>query len=531
LNPITAQKFDILLYNGLLLDGSGTEPQRLDVGILGEYIAAVGDLSSNERNLGIDCTGLHIAPGFVDIHTHSDISITYDAGQGSALGMGVTTQVVGNCGLSMGLVQNTDVFDMERRWLAPHGARIRWNSLQEHLHSIESTGIATNYLTLIGHGSLRKRVMGLEMRSPTNDELLGMQREIRQAMEAGAWGISTGLEYPPSAFANVEELIALCKIVGAYGGFYATHLRNEGDTLIEAVQEALAVAEGAGVPLQLSHHKAEGEANWGKVRTTLQRIDEARERGLDVQQDQYPYPAFMTALAVQTLPGWANAGSIADVAKRLSDPTLRARVREEVENRPQNWDRIQIGICRQNPSLEGHTIAELAERAGKHPLDYVLDLLSQAEDFIAAINFAIGEEDIAYVLKHPYTSIGSDGVGTHPQTATRHEKIHPRTYGTFPRVLSHYVRELGVLSEATAIHKMTTLPATRLGLKKRGAIREGYYADITIYSPETISDAATFETPHQYAVGVHTVLVNGRVAWQNGQPTQERAGQVLRHTL
>lgn len=537
LNQNSPPVCDLLLRNATLFDGTGAPPFRADIGIVGELVVAVGDLSQVKSNSEYNLDGLHVAPGFIDIHTHSDISITFDPGQASALGMGVTTQIVGNCGLSMALIQSTDAFDMERRWLAPHGARIRWNSFQEHLELIETNGTATNYLTLVGHGSVRKRVMGTVARLPESHELVAMQNEVDQGMKAGAWGLSSGLEYTPSAFANAEELIALCEVVAEYGGFYATHLRNEGDTLIEAVEEALLVSDRAGVPLQLSHHKAEGQKNWGKVSQTLKIVDRARERGADVQLDQYPYTAFMTALSVQVLPAWGNEGSVADIAERIVNPDSRAKMLAEIRALHPEWDtldadsqwhRIQIGICRRRPELEGHTIASLIQNSAMKPIEAVLDLIATTKDYIAAVNFAIGEEDIAMVLRHPYTSIGSDAVGTHPETATGHEKIHPRTYGTFPRVLSRYVRELGIITEEEAIFKMTGLPAKRVGLDRRGRIAPGYYADITIYDPKTITDSATFETPHRYANGVEYVFVNGKLAFQNGAPITTRNGRVLR---
>ena len=534
----TPQHVDTLLKNGVLVDGTGRPAYRGDIGVTGDKIVALGDLTHVTSSVERDVNGHHIAPGFIDIHTHSDISITYDPLQSSALAMGVTTQVTGNCGLSMGLVQNSDVFDMERRWLALHGARIRWSNFEEHFRQISDTGIATNYLTLVGHGSVRKRVMGLSPNLPTRSELAQMQAEVAKGMESGAFGLSSGLEYPPASFANEDELVALCNTVAEYGGLYATHLRNEGDTLIEAVQEALNISERASLPLQLSHHKAEGQANWGKVTQTLQMIDAARAKGRDVQLDQYPYTAFMTALAVQTLPAWANAGSVQEVAKRLQDPQARAKITAEIRAKNPSWDslepgthwhNVQIGICRGKPEYEGKTVAVLAAAAGSNPLDFVLDLLAQAHYFIAAVNFAIGEEDIARVLQHPFTSIGSDGVGTNINTATNTEKIHPRTYGTFPRVFARYVRELGILTEEQAVHKMTLLPANRLGLHDRGRLAVGAYADIVVYDPNTIGDTATFDNPHRYAQGIHLALVNGRTAWENGQATQNRSGAILRH--
>lgn len=531
------RKLDILIRGGIVFDGTGAEGARADVGIVGEKITEVGDLSQAEATRTIEANGLHIAPGFLDIHTHSDVSITYDPDQESSLAMGVTTQVVGNCGLSMGLVTGAEVFAFEKRWLAPHGARITWNTFAEHLHQVAERGVANNFLPLAGHGTLRKRVMGMTERAPDAGDMAAMQRELGAAMEAGAWGLSSGLEYPPSSYADEAELTELCRVVAAHGGLYATHLRNEGDTLIEAVQEALNVAERAGLPLQLSHHKAEGRHNWGKVKTTLGMVAAARARGLDVQLDQYPYTAFMTGLAIQTLPRWALSGSQEETTARLRDPEQRARIAAEMRAAHPNWDDlsdespwnlIQIGVCRGRPGIQGATIAALAREAGRAPIEFVLDLLAETSGFVSAINFSIGEEDIAEVMRAPWTAIGSDGVGTHPGGPASEDRIHPRAYGTFPRVLGRYVRERGVLTEAEALHKMTGLPAARLGLTDRGRIAPGQCADITLYDPATVADLATFDAPHQYAAGIETVLVNGRIAWQQGAPTGTRAGRVLR---
>ncbi len=535
--PVAEKVFDTLLIGGIVLDGTGAAGIRADIGLRGDRIATVGDLSQAQAGVRIDATGLHIAPGFIDIHTHSDVSIGWDTGQASALAMGVTTQVVGNCGLSLGFATDGPNFAFEKRWLAPHGARIRWNTFDEHLRQIEANGLATHFIPLAGHGTLRKRILGMEEVPPTADDMAQMRRELEAAMQAGVWGFSSGLEYPPSAYADADELAELCSVVADYGGFYATHLRNEGDTLIESVQEALDVAERAGLPLQLSHHKAENRANWGKVQTTLQMVDVARARGLDVQLDQYPYTAFMTALSIQLLPRWALSGTQEETTARLRDPQQRERIAAEIlathpeweDMSPTSpWHNIQIGVCRTRPETQGYSIASLSAGAGRTPLDFALDLIAETGGGVSAVNFAMGEEDIATVLRYPWTSIGSDAVGTHPDGSNAQDQIHPRTYGTFPRVLSRYVRELGILTEAEAIHKMTGLPAARLGLRDRGRIAPGMAADLTLYNPATVGDAATFDRPHQYAHGIETVLVHGRIAYTDGHPTEARAGAVLR---
>ncbi len=331
--------------------------------------------------------------------------------------------------------------------------------------------------------------MGMQERAPDRADMAAMQHELEAALMAGAWGLSSGLEYPPSSYASEDELAELCKVVAVHGGIYATHLRSEGDGLIEAVEEAIRIAERAGVPLQLSHHKAEGRANWGKVKTTLGMVEAARARGLDVQLDQYPYTAFMTGLGIQTLPRWVLSGTTEETVARLLDPAQRAVILAEIRAAHPDWDdlseaspwhNIQIGVSRGKPEIQGRTIAALAIEAGRNPIEYVLDLLAETGGYVSAVNFAIGEEDIVEVMRYPWTAIGSDGAGTHPGGPASEDKIHPRAYGTFPRVLGRYVRERGVLTEAEAVYKMTALPAARLGLADRGRIAPGYYADITL---------------------------------------------------
>ena len=533
--------YDLILRGATVIDGTSPDSPAVcaDIAVKDGAIAAIGSLASATAGIEYSAAGKIAAPGFIDIHTHSDISLPVHPEQRSSLSMGVTTQIVGNCGLSMGLAQDTDLFAFERRWLAPHRARITWDSFDAFLTQTEQRGTGNNIIPLIGHGTLRKRYVGLEDRPADAAEMAAMQAEIERDMECGAWGLSSGLEYPPSGYADVHELTELCRAAGKYGGLYATHLRNEADTLVESVQEALDVAEGAGVPLQLSHHKAEGRANWGKIHTTLKMVDAARSRGMDVQTDQYPYTAFMTSLAVQTLPRWAMVGTPEDVSARLKDPVTRARIRAEVlaadparaGNGPDSpWAAIQIGVSRDRPEIQGKTISHLAAEAGQEPVDYLLDLLT-VPVYLSAVNFAICEPDIAEILRYPWTSICSDGSGTSPEGTTGKDQVHPRTYGTFTRVLARYVRDLGVLSLTEAIYKMTGLPAARLGLTNRGILVPGAAADITLFDANAITDEATFDTPHRYSSGIDAVLVNGSFALKNGVLTGGLNGRVLRHEV
>ena len=533
------QQYDLIIRRGVVFDGSGTEGIRADIGIRDDRIEAVGDLAEATAGREIAASDRHVAPGFVDIHTHSDISATFHPEQESMLGQGVTTQVVGNCSLCLGFATDDDLFAFEKRWLGAHGASITWDSLDEHLRTVEERGIGTNYAMLAGQGTLRKRVIGMEDRPPTSDELAEMKRILHEAFQAGVWGISTGLEYTPSGYAGISELVELSKVAVEYGGFYASHLRNEGDRLEEAVAEALEIGDRAQVPVQLSHHKAEGRRNWGKVSRTLENVKEARQRGLDVQLDQYPYTAFQTSLAVQLLPAWANAGVNDAILARLTDPDTRELIRRDILANHGDWDdlrpdspcdSVEIGVSRTDRSLQGRTLGSIARERGRGPIDTALDIILEQQNFVSAVNFAISEEDIQTIMRHPLTMIGSDSVGTAPRGRMAEDKVHPRSYGTFPRILGRYVRESGILSEAQAVRKMTSMPADRLGLPDRGRIAVGQFADIVVYDPATISDRATFTDPHQFAEGIDYVLVNGRVAWERGARVDVLAGRVLRKT-
>lgn len=539
--PMTGLKnhpaLDLVLRGGDVYDGSGKAPVRADVGIRDDRIAEIGDLSGRHAGRVIDVVGRRVAPGFIDIHTHSDISVLFHPEMQSIVSQGVTTQVVGNCALSLALATDDPVFAFEKRWLGAHGARITWRTPDEHLRRVAESGTATNYVMLAGQGTLRKRFVGMENRPPTPDEMERMKSALSAALEHGAWGISTGLEYTPSGYADVNELAELGAVVGRYGGFYATHLRNEGDRLIESVAEAIEIGERAGIPVQLSHHKAEGKQNWGKVRETLRMVESARARGVDVQMDQYPYTAFQTSLAVQFLPAWANAGDNDAVMQRLRDPEQRRLILEDIRANHADWDdlgpasiwrSVEVGVSRTNRALQGRTIADLAEEAGANPIDVVLDLLLAERGYISAVNYAIDEADIRFVMRHPFTMIGSDAVGTCPHGKMGEDRVHPRCYGAFTRVLGRYVRDQGTISEAEAIRKMTSLPAQRLGLVRRGLLAPGNFADVVVYDPRTVQDAATFDEPHRFSIGIDLVLVNGRPVWQSGAHTGALPGRVLR---
>lgn len=519
---------DLILRGGTLYDGQGGPGLRQDLAITGDLITAIGDLSQETAGRTLDVTGLAVSPGFIDIHTHSDFSLLINRPMRSSLAQGVTTELVGNCGTSIGLLTTDDIFTQERRWAERGGTVLDWSRMSEYLRRVEDGGVACNIATLAGHGTIRKSVLGFEDRPPTPDELARMQALLAGALADGAVGLSTGLEYLPGGYAKHEEVAALAALARDAGGFYATHIRNEGDTLVESIQEALNVAEATGVPLQLSHHKSEGHANWGKPQITLPMMAKARASGLDVLTDQYPYTAFMTGLIVILLPHWVKEGTMEDTLARLRDPNTRERILMEITAEPWDWNTVQIGIARNRRETQGLTLAQLGAKEGKTPAEAALDLLLDEEGWVAAVHFAMSEEDVEFILSDPHTMIGSDGVANDPASEMAEDKTHPRSYGTYPRVLARYVRDRKVLSLSEAVRRMTSLPAQRLRMADRGTLRVGAKADITVFDPQTIQDCATFDEPHQFPTGIYHVLVNGRLALENGVQTGALSGRVLR---
>lgn len=525
------RQFDLLLRGAMVLDGTGAPPVRADVGVSGDTIAAVGNLALARAGRVLDLAPGHVVcPGFIDIHTHSDISLLYTPGMESSLAQGVTYEIVGNCGFSLGLARPAPdpLFGEERHRLERGNVVLDWDDMAGFFRRIENEGVAIHVASLVGHGTLRKRVMGVAERAPDAAELTEMHRELARALEAGAVGLSSGLEYVPGMYAGVDELAALARVAREHGTLYATHLRDEGDRLEEAVEEALAVAEASGVRLQLSHHKAEKPRNWNKIARTFQMVDDAQARGLDVGLDQYPYTAYQTNLATIALPPWANAATPGALADKLRDPDLRARARLAMNDDGIDYAAVEIASYAPEPFLVGRTVAELALEAGQNARDWLLDLFERGDAFPSAVHHALSEADVERVLSDARVAIGSDAVAASPTGPTAGDKTHPRSYGTFARVLGRYVRERGLLSLPEAVRRMTSLPAERIGLLDRGRIAPGLVADITVFDPDTITETATFADPHRLALGVEYVIVAGTLAWAKGVATGARAGRVLR---
>jgi N-acyl-D-amino-acid deacylase len=520
----------------MIFDGTGAPARRVDIGIVGDKIAAIDDLSNTSSTRVLDATKRYIAPGFIDMHTHSDQTVLINPKMESKIHQGVTTEVTGNCGESAAPLYGAARDDLLHDIAQYKHLMLDWQTMGEYLERIERTRLSTNYVTYVGQGTLRACVMGHAMRAPTSDELKQMQNLLARAMEEGAWGVSTGLIYPPSAYADVDELVALSRVAAERGGLYTSHIRNEGDRLLEAVDEALAIGERAQIRVQLAHHKAAGKRNWGKVSQSIAKIEQARARGINVCADQYPYVASSTGLGT-VIPDWAHEGGWGKMVERLRDPATRQRITDEVRiTRPgwenpavdSGWHNILIVGCKSDRSLQDKTVWQIAERQGKDPVETSCDLLIANEGAVQVVIFSMSDEDVRTVMRVPWVSVGSDSSARAPTGPLAEAQCHPRTYGTFPRVLAKYVRDDKVLSWELAIAKMTARPAQMLGLPQRGEIRAGYFADLVVFDPATIADTATFTEPHQFPVGIDYVFVNGNLTIERGKHTEARAGRVLR---
>lgn len=527
--------FDLVVKNGIVVDGTGNPWFKAEVGIEDGRISDIGELSSSESKRVLDAKGLVVAPGFIDMHAHSDFSLLVNPLAESKVRQGVTTEVIGNCGSSAAPLN--DFLKQEIKETSPvlEEAKLKldWHSMDEYLKRLERNGIALNVVPLVGNGNIRALVMGYDSRRSSRSELEKMKEVLAETMEEGAVGLSSGLIYPPSCYADTKELIELCKIVAKYGGIYTSHIRGEGETLIDSVKEAIEIGKKAGVPVEISHHKASGKSNWGKVKQTLKMVDEARSIGVDVTCDVYPYLAGSTGLDA-LLPAHAWEGGIEKLVEKLKNRKIRKRLRREMKEGQSNlsiadgWDTIMIVYCKGHREYEGKTIAEIAEQKRIDPFDFVFDLLIEEKASVAIVLFSMCERDMRAVLRHSVSMIGSDSFAIAPYGVLGKGKPHPRTYGTFPRVLGEYVRRKKLLTLENAIRKMTSFPAQKLRLRDRGLLRKGMWADITVFNPEKIGDKATYASPHQYPVGIKYVIVNGQVVIANGKHTRELSGKALR---
>ncbi len=538
-------QFDLLLTNGKIVSGAGNPWFRADIGVTNGRIAQIGRLVAADAAHVIDVEGLFVSPGFIDAHSHTDLVLPFYSGVESTLRQGVTTLITGNCGISLAPVTPATQ-DLLVKSVSPHlpkGVRLEvsWRSFNEYLRYEETLGLAANIGHLVGHGTVRTAVMGVENRAPSDEELAQMKHFVAEALEAGALGLSTGLIYPPGLYAETAELIELARVVARYGGIYASHIRGEGETLIAAVKEAIAVGEATGLPVEISHHKASGKPYWGQTVDSLNLIDAARQRGVDVTFDQYPYLAGMTSLAT-LLPPWAHEGGLDQLLARLRSAEDRERIRRDMaaglpgwENilDANGWDNIRVSSVRTdaNRGVEGKSLAEIAQLRGT-PDAYtaLFNLLLEEDGEATMLLFSMSEADVRRVMTHPAHMVGSDSWSVAPSGVMSGGKPHPRFYGTYPRILGTYVRDEGVLRLTDAIRRMTSFPARRFGLRDRGLILEGLWADLVVFDAEAIRDRASYTDPHRYPEGIEYVVVNGQLVIEGGRNTGVRAGQVLRRT-
>ena len=501
-------RWDVLIRGGTVVDGSGRPGFRADVALTDDRVVRVSPEPLDPAHAArvLDATGLVVAPGFVDLHTHLDPILRIPDGE-SHLRQGVTTSLGGP--------------DGGGPW--PFGA---------YLDTLAAIGVGLNVGYLVGHNTVREEVMGLEDRAPTAAELRRMEEMVATAMDEGAWGISTGLKYLPGAFSELDELVVLSRAAGERGGFYTSHLREEGLELLGSVAEALEIGRRADIPVVLTHHKVVGQPMWGASARTLAMVDSARAAGTDAMIDQYPYTASHSGITI-LIPAWAMEGGTDELLRRMEDPALADSILAGIEFNLVNdrggndLRRVQFSRVSFDASLEGQTLHDFAVKEGLEPT-----IANGARLVIEAVRrggangiyHAMSEDDVQAIMRHPFTMIASDGRLVRPGEG----HPHPRWYGTFPRVLGRYRRELGVLTLEQAVRKMTSLPAARMGLRGRGQVREGWYADLVVFDPETVADRATFEEPHQYPVGIRWVLVNGEVAVDGEAFRDVRSGRVLR---
>jgi N-acyl-D-amino-acid deacylase len=530
--------YDTVVRNGRIIDGTGSPWYSGDIGIRDGRIAAIGNLTNAPARRTIDAHGMVVAPGFIDMLGQSELTILVDPHLPSKIYQGITTEITGE-GNSVAPVSDA-MLQGDQLTLEHYGIKPDWHTLREYFARLEHQGIGINLATYVGATQVRRMVIGDDNRAPTAAELDRMRALVREAMQDGAVGLSTSLQYAPAPYATTEELIALAAEAAKFGGIYATHMRSEANAIFAALDETIRIGREAKIPVEIWHLKVAGKANWGRMPEVIARIEAARRAGVDITADTYAYPAgFNTFSAI--IPPWAHDGGDEKLIQRLKDPATRARIRRELEDPSGQWENewqeitgpegILIGAV-QNPKLvplQGKTIAQIAQIWHKDPIDTVFDLLIEDEAFTSVAIFMMSEPDIVLALQQPWVSICNDSQGTATDGILGKEHPHPRAYGTFPHILGKYVREEHKLSLEEAIRKFSALAAQRMRLTDRGVLKAGMWADIVVFDPDSIRDVATFDNPNQLSDGMRYVLVNGISVIDDGKMTNSLPGKVLRH--
>jgi len=531
-----AADFDVIIKDGTVYDGTGAEPKQADVAIRGDRIVGIGDFKTAKAKTIIDAKGLAVAPGFINMLSWSVASLIQDGRSQSEIRQGVTTEIMGE-GESMGPL-NDRVREHMLRQQTDIKYDIKWNTLAEYLQYLEKRGVSCNVASFIGATTIREYVIGFDDKPPTAEQIDQMRELVRKEMEAGALGIGTSLIYPPAFYAKTDELIELCKVAAKYQGKYISHMRSEGSRLLEALDELIRISREAKIPAEVYHIKASGRQNWPKIDDLLSRIETAQKEGLKITADMYTYTAGGTGLDA-SLPPWTEDGGYPALFKRLRDPATREKIKAEVQKPTGAWENLYLDAggpehillvefkSEKLKPLTGKTLAEVAKMRGKDPIDTAMDLIAEDESRIGALYFIISEDNVKKELTKPWISFGSDEASQAPEGVFLKSNPHPRAYGNFARVLGKYLRDEKVIPMKEAIRRLSGLPATNLGLDHRGFLKEGMFADVVVFDPATIADRATFDKPHQYAVGMKDVFVNGAQVLKDGEHTGAKPGRAL----
>jgi N-acyl-D-amino-acid deacylase len=535
-SSVVAQDFDVVIKNGVVYDGSGGEGQRVDVAIRRDYVAGLGDYKDASAKTVIDAKGLVVAPGFINMLSWAVDSLIADGRSQSEIRQGVTTEIMGE-GESWGPVNGR-----VRKYMLEQQSdikyKIEWNSLADYLKYLEKRGVSCNVASFIGAATIRENVIGFRDKQPTSDQLDQMRELVRKEMEAGALGIATALIYPPGSYAKTEELIEMCKVAARYQGKYISHMRSEGNHLLEAFGELVRIARQAGIPAEVYHIKAAGQKNWSKIDDLFARIEAAQKEGLDIRANMYTYTAAKTGLTA-CLPPWTQDGGMDALYKRLADPAIRKKITGEVRVDGDGWenwytasgsaDKILLVAFKSKKlkPLTGKTLADVAKMRGKDPIETLMDLILEDRSRIETVYFVMSEENVKKELAKPWISFCSDEASQAPEGVFLKSNPHPRAYGNFARALGKYCRDEKVISMPEAIRRLSALPATNLGLDRRGMLKEGMFADVVVFDPEAIADRATYENPHQYAIGMKHVFVNGVQVLKDGEHTGAKPGRAL----
>ncbi len=529
--------FDIVITNGHIVDGTGSPWYSGDVGIRDGRIAAIGNLSAAERKRTIDAAGRVVAPGFIDMLGQSETTILVDPRLPSKIYQGITTEITGEGGSAAPLTKA--IVDADRPAYAHYKIDVDWQTFRQYFTRLEKQGMGINLASYVGATQVRRVVLGDADVQPTPEQLEKMKALVRDAMRDGAVGVSTSLEYAPAPYAKTEEIIALAAEASKFGGIYATHMRDESDTVLEAIDEALRIGREAHIPAEIWHLKVAGKNNWGRMPQVVAKINQARAQGSDVSADTYAYTAWFNSMSA-FVPPWAHDGGDGKLIERLKDPVTRARIHKDLETPSGNWDNewqeipgpeaVMIGVV-QNPALkkfQGKRLSEVAQMMHKDAMDALFDILIEDKGFTECAVFGMSEADVALALQQPWVSIDNDSSGTSPEGILGEEHPHPRAYGTFPRILRKYVREEKKLTLEEAIRKFSALPAQRMRLTDRGVLKQGMWADVVVFDPEKVRDVATFDDPNRLSEGMEFVLVNGVPVIESGKMSGALPGKVLR---